>query len=158
MTQFDVTGFFYNPNIHPFKEYINRKEATFSLVKDFHIKIIYGDYPYRSFLEKTLPFSESKKRCSICYFDRLNALSKRFNQENYQYCSSTLFFSPYQDHGIIMKESKKIFTENQFIYRNWSLKYNEGMQEARKRNYYRQAYCGCIFSNEIRYSKSKKQN
>ncbi|MCK5849263.1 MAG: epoxyqueuosine reductase QueH, partial [Caldisericia bacterium] len=136
LSEFDVTGFFYNPNIHPFREYIKRKEATFHLVNDFHIKMIYGDYPYRLFLEKTLPYSTSIKRCSICYSDRLTELSNRAKLGNFQYCSSTLFFSPYQNHKIIMHEAKKIFVDNTFVYRNWSLKYKEGMQEARDRDYY----------------------
>jgi predicted adenine nucleotide alpha hydrolase (AANH) superfamily ATPase len=153
MQDYNVVGFFYNPNIQPLKEYLLRKEATFRLGDDFHIPILYGDYPYRDFLTQTLAVSRTQKRCAICYNIRMKETYSRFISGDFQYCSSTLFFSPYQDHHIIHQQVLDFFTPSQFIFRDWSTQYKEGMQVAREREYYRQSYCGCIFSNEDRYSK-----
>ncbi len=155
-TEFSITGFFYNPNIHPFKEYILRKEATYNLITDYSIPMLYGAYPYRDFLQRTLPVSTSTKRCSFCYDMRMEGFAERFQVGQFDYCSSTLFFSPYQNHDIIRAAADKWFSKDVFLYRNWSLRYIEGMTKARDRKYYCQSYCGCIFSNEDRYSKTKK--
>ncbi len=154
---FSVVGFFYNPNIHPLKEYLLRKEATFQLMEDFHIPMLYGNYPYRDFLQETLPVSSSCDRCSICYFIRMKETYERFLEGHFQFCSSTLFFSPYQNHHTIQEQAERFFSSSQFVVRDWSTMYRKGMQEARDRGYYQQSYCGCIFSNEDRYSKSKKR-
>ncbi|MDD4029189.1 MAG: epoxyqueuosine reductase QueH [Caldisericia bacterium] len=157
MQDFSVVGFFYNPNIHPLKEYLLRKEATFQLGEDFKIPMLYGDYPYRDFLHNTLPVSATKDRCTICYSMRMKETYHRFLAGNFQYSSSTLFFSPYQNHDTIRKQVWTFFSPSQYIVRDWSTSYQKGTQEARDRGYYRQSYCGCIFSNEDRYSKSKKR-
>lgn len=150
---YNVTGFFYNPNIHPLKEYLARKEATFRLIDDFHIPMLYGEYPYRDFLAQTLAVSRTSKRCSICYNIRMKETYSLYISKSFQYCSSTLFFSPYQDHSLIKKEVLEFFSPSQFIFHDWSVHYKEGMSQAREQGYYRQSYCGCIFSNEDRYSK-----
>jgi len=150
----DITGFWYNPNIHPYKEYQNRLLS----VKDFSqrrdLKVIYRDeYPLEENLEDLL-----RDRCNSCYLTRLEATARQAVQDGYDHYSTTLLYSIYQRHEMIRDQGIEIGRRLgiNFLYRDFRTGWDEGRAIAKEMDLYRQKYCGCIFSERDRYLKIRK--
>ena len=157
----DITGYWYNPNIHPYKEYENRLNALKEYSKMINLKVIYNDYyGLREFTSNVI--DKIDNRCEYCYFSRMENVVKYAKDNGYDAFTSTLFISPYQKHDLLKKIcenlSKKYNIE--FKYIDFRPYYYEGKQMFYETGLYMQKYCGCIFSEEIRYlsSNNKKPN
>ena len=148
---YDITGLFFNPNIHPFKEYLDRKKSVMELSLEFDIKIIEDDYPYEEFLEQTISSPVEPDRCSVCYQTRLFRLKTKADKLGFELVTTSLLYSIYQKHDLILSLGSTTFGENRFIPIDYRKEFWQGVTEAKKRNYYLQKYCGCIFSNFERY-------
>ena len=80
---------------------------------------------------------------------------KKFAKENgYDAFTTTLFVSPYQQHDKIKKICEEIAHKYdiKFLYRDFRPGFKEGQNKARELELYMQKYCGCVFSEEDRYS------
>jgi epoxyqueuosine reductase len=151
----DFTGFWYNPNIHPYQEYQARLES----VKDFARKhempaVFLNEYP----LETTLDLL-SRERCPGCYRIRLEETARQARAQGYQAFSSTLLYSIYQKHDLIRELGTEIGKRSgvEFFYRDFRPGWEEGRRMAKEQELYRQKYCGCIFSERDRYLKTKER-
>lgn len=151
---FQVDLYFFNPNIHPKKEYQARLDELREYVKKFSsVTLIIGYYNPPMWFEKIKGFEhepERGQRCDICYELRLAETAKFASQNNYNYFGSTLSISPHKS-SIKINDlgdsiSKKIGIN--FFCRDW--KKNDGFKKscqiARDEDFYRQNYCGCVFS------------
>lgn len=148
--------FWYNPNIHPFTEYRSRKESLVVYAHDLGLDLVLRDeYGLRSFLAHVYP--EFDKRCGYCYRTRLEATAKCAAEQGYESFSTTLLFSPYQNHDLICETARQVAEQYHlaFLYRDFRPLFREGQKAARELNLYMQKYCGCIFSEEERYQKRK---
>lgn len=151
----EVTGYWYNNNIHPYTEYKNRLESLNQYAKNMQIHIVYKEqYELREFLVNTI---NNPQRCSYCYKTRLEETVKYAKENGYEAFSTTLLVSPYQDHNCIKKLSEELSKKYNvyFIYKDYRLGFREGQKVAKTNNLYMQKYCGCIFSEEERYLKKK---
>jgi len=135
---FDVTGFFYNPNIHPYTEYEKRLTTMklYSIQKEF--PVIYLDlYDIENFIDITL--KKGDKRCLYCYTLRLHEAAKFAKKNNFNSFSTTLLVSPYQKHDLIYEAgnivSKKI--DIPFFYKDFRPGYKKGVQISKEMNLYR---------------------
>src|SRR3972149_8883917 len=104
----DIWGFFYNPNIHPYTEYQKRLQAVKILADKMNIRMIYRDeYNLEEFFGNTVgtDFKSVPKyeRCGYCYSSRLEATAQAANENNFDYFSSSLLYSKYQEHETIKK-------------------------------------------------------
>jgi len=70
-----------------------------------------------------------------------------------RYISTTLLYSIYQKHELIKVVADEVVKDSEFIYKDFRPFYREGVIKSRELAYYRQKYCGCIFSNYDRYKK-----
>ena len=150
----DITGFWYNPNIHPYIEYKSRRNAVIEYSKIVNLDVIYKEnYGLREFCSATI--SNLDNRCRFCYTKRLIETAKYAKENNYDAFSTTLLYSPYQKHEMIKEIAEKIAKEFEidFYYEDFREFYREGQEKARKMEIYMQKYCGCIFSEEERYEK-----
>jgi len=142
---FDVTGFFYNPNIHPLEEFNKRKEtmSDYSLKKN--LPVIYSD----CYMEEEYK-AKGKKDCTYCYEFRLEKTAKMAKEEGYDCFSSTLLISPYQKHEELKSIGEKLAKKYgvEFIYHDFRTLYRRSRELSREMNLYRQKYCGCFFSNQ----------
>jgi predicted adenine nucleotide alpha hydrolase (AANH) superfamily ATPase len=147
-----VWGFFYNPNIHPYTEYQKRLEAVKILANKMDIKMVYRDeYNLEEFLKNTV--SNIDNRCGYCYSSRLEATAQAAKEHNFDYFSSSLLYSKYQDHEMIKRIGMGL-TEKYgvpFYYDDFRIGWKEGIKESKDMGLYRQQYCGCIFSEKERY-------
>ena len=155
---FDVEIFFFNPNIHPYTEFLNRLNSMQQLAQDERVPgFFYRGYPLESFLRMQLSRFES--RCSACYELRLGATAARAKELGIRFFSTTLLISPYQKHEIIANVGRGLQerTRIEFLYRDWRPEWRESRERARKKGLYLQKYCGCIFSEAERNLERQKK-
>ena len=164
---FEPTGFFFNPNIHPYQEWRQRlrtaREFAEKVGMDLHVDNHYG---LREFLTKTFSVIEGidgddtvkadgfHNRCKICYAWRLSETAKFAAENNFEMFTSTLFYSIHQNHEL-MKNIAENFAESfgvKFFYEDFRACWQEGIDISKELELYRQNYCGCIFSEEERFS------
>ena len=154
----EVWGFFFNPNIHPYTEYQKRLEAVKILAEKMDVKMIYRDeYDLEEFLRNTLG-TDSKSvpksaRCGYCYSSRLEATAQAAKENHFDYFSSSLLYSKYQDHDEIKKIGLELADKYgvKFYYDDFRIGWKEGIKESKEMGLYRQQYCVCIFSEKERY-------
>ncbi len=147
------TVFWYNPNIHPFKEYQIRRDTLIKYVKNNNIDYLeHHEYGLRHFISDIYPYM-GKERCEFCYEMRLSKTAEYAKKIGFDAFSTTLLISPYQRHEMIKKIGEKFEKKYniKFLYRDFRPYFSDGQDEARKMNFYMQKYCGCIFSEEDRY-------
>lgn len=147
-----VMGFFYRNNIHPYSECLKRQETLETYASQIDLQVIYQDgYDLEGFLQK-LMFRE-KNRCRICYHDRLLTTAQMAKHGKFDYFSTTLLYSKFQNHEMIkaVGESvgKKIGVP--FYYEDFRKGWKEGINASKQLEMYRQQYCGCIYSEKERY-------
>jgi len=154
----EPTCYWYNPNIHPFTEYRERRNTLREYTKSIGVSLVERDeYGIRPFLaEIGTAFDE---RCPTCYRMRLFDTAKYAAENGYSDFSTTLLISPYQNHELLIETGEQAAKEYgvNFLYRDFRPMFREGQQKARDLGLYMQKYCGCIFSEEDRYKKKKKK-
>ncbi|HBN83448.1 MAG TPA: hypothetical protein DDZ89_06345, partial [Clostridiales bacterium] len=95
---FQPEGYFYNPNIHPDKEFKRRKETFLSYAAIKNLKTIVDDDFKQDRWEKYSP--EDLSRCVMCYTLRLEKVAQFAKENQFDAFTSTLFVSPYQNHEL----------------------------------------------------------
>lgn len=149
---FKITGFFYNPNIHPFKEYEKRLKVLEDYAEKVGLTVIYKDeYDLEEFLRRVV-YREAI-RCQFCYYLRLREAARTAREGGFDAFTTTLLVSPYQDHNLIQEVSRSVGEEVgiAFHYEDFRPGYNRGIQLSKEYGLYRQSYCGCIYSEKERY-------
>lgn len=149
---FDITGLFYNPNIHPFTEYNNRKKAVESYSKKHKFPVIFHKYDVEDFLRRISGNTSLPVRCELCWRMRLEEAAHFGAKNGYNSFTTTLLVSPYQDQEKIRKIAEEISEKYSisFFYKDFRGGFRPAQDRARKDNIYRQKYCGCIFSQRER--------
>ncbi len=147
-----VTGFFYNPNIHPYTEYLKRLEAVREYAKATELDVFFqGEYGLEDFLAQVAQDPET--RCSYCYETRLRTTAEFAAANGYDAFTTSLLASPYQDHEAILafgQELGNLFNIT-FLYEDFRVGWQEATQTSLAMGLYRQAYCGCIYSEKDCY-------
>ena len=149
-----LTGFWYNPNIHPFTEYRSRRNALQEYAKAVDLPLIVKDtYGLRPFLQALE--GDFAARCPKCYAMRLEATAQAAAENGFSAFSTTLTIRPYQNHELIQAAGEEAARKYgvRFLYRDFRPLFREGQAKARELGLYMQKYCGCIFSEEERYQK-----
>ena len=96
----EPVGFWYNPNIHPMKEYKMRKNTLVEYAKSIDLKLeIENEYGLRKFIEAVYPNWDN--RCATCYALRFEKTARYAAEHGYDRFTSTLFVSPYQNHELM---------------------------------------------------------
>lgn len=153
---FKVTGFYYNPNIHPISEYNERERGIILLNPG--IEVIYPEYLPEEFFQAVNLNEATPARCAICWRQRLAKTAAVAKEKGFKYFSTTLLVSPYQDHELLKKIGSDIAKEAgvEFYYNDFRPGFRKARDEARAKGIYIQKYCGCVYS-EIERPK-RKQN
>ena len=155
---FHVTGFWYNPNIHPYTEYERRLAAMKSFAGIQGLEVLYGNgYDVSGFAKNLNGDFDFPSRCESCYRMRLEAAALMAKSKNISLFTTTLLHSVHQKHELIMKIGEEIAGRHglEFYYSDFRKGWNKGIEISKKLELYRQQYCGCIFSEKERYVKEK---
>ncbi len=153
-----VKGYFYNPNIHPFREFKMRIQAVEDLAARVDLEVDYvREYGLTEYLRKVV-FNE-RDRCAICYEMRLVATARAALERGAEAFSSTLLYSRYQKHHLIREIAEKVSRrlDIPFYYRDFRKGWQQGIDMSLEMGLYRQSYCGCIYSEQERYDKSLRK-
>lgn len=151
----EVHAYFFNPNIHPFKEFIKRKKTLEELCTNRNIPLVSSEeYGLVEFVRK-VAFIENN-RCTTCYTWRLEETVKMASEGGFEGFSTTLLYSRYQNHDSIRKICTELSTRYKipFVYQDFRVGWQAGIDQSRDLGMYRQPYCGCIYSEQERYDKS----
>lgn len=150
----DVVGFFFNPNIHPYQEYLKRLESVKQYAKEAKLEVIYRDeYLLEEFLKAVA--HRYKDRCIYCYSIRLSTTARQAKEMGFDMFSTTLLQSTHQNHSLIKETAEKIAEEMNmaFYYEDFRVGWREGVRISKLMGLYRQQYCGCIYSEKERFYK-----
>ena len=154
----EVSGYFYNPNIHPYREFKRRIGALvdFSEQKNFKVEID-RNYGLTEYMRQVV-FNENR-RCSICYDMRLEPTAKFAAELGADAFSSTLLYSKYQNHGLLIGKCEKLADQYgiKFFYQDFREGWQQGIDGSIEMDLYRQPYCGCIYSEQERYDKKLRK-
>lgn len=148
----DITGLFYNPNIHPYQEYRRRLETLEDYAGRTGLRLIREEaYPIEAFLRRAA-FREAD-RCRFCYEMRLEEAARTARRDGFDAFTTTLLYSRFQKHDLIRQigEGLAVKLGIPFLYRDFREGWSEGVRISRALGMYRQNYCGCIYSEKERF-------
>ena len=155
---FDITIYYYNPNIEPLEEYLHRKREQIRFLKEYKeakIKFLDCDYDNDSFKQiakglESVP--EGGARCNKCFYLRMQRTATIAKDNNFEYFGTTLTVSPHKNSEIINEIGEKIMKEYNIKYIYGDFKKNDGYKKSiemsKAYNLYRQDYCGCLYGKE----------
>ncbi|MBU1998619.1 MAG: epoxyqueuosine reductase QueH [Candidatus Omnitrophota bacterium] len=151
---FEVIGYFYNPNIHPEEEYKKRLEAAKQTAENMCFELRFGSYDKDEWLSLTAGFEdepESGLRCQLCYRLRLQQANNKSTELGCDYFTTTLSVSPHKDSRVINNTGLEIGAER-FLPLDFKKKggFQKANTLAKDYSLYRQNYCGCIYSRNIK--------
>ena len=167
---YDITLFFYNPNIEPEDEYIKRKNELSKLLlivnssqESSQIKLLNNEYDNDIFETAVLPYHnqpEGGERCTECFRIRLYETAKRAKAEKYDIFTSTLSVSPHKNAKLLNKIGQSAANEYKIDYLEADFKKKDGylhsIKLTKEYNLYRQSYCGCNNSKLINQRNNRK--
>ena len=150
--------YWYNPNIHPYKEYEQRLNCLKEYSKKINIEAIFEDeYGLNEFCKNVS--NDINLRCvTYCYIVRLKKTFEYAKMNGYTHVTTTLLYSIYQKHDYIKKLMENLSKEYgvEFLYRDFRHGFWVGHEKAKEEGLYMQKYCGCIFSMEDSVLKKEK--
>lgn len=152
-----LTGYFFNPNIHPYLEFQRRLDTLKDYAERSDLPMIYDeDYRLESFLAQVA--ADPATRCDYCYRSRLAETARYAAEQGYDAFTSSLLYSRFQNHEAIRAEGEDLARQFGvgFVYQDFRKGWNEGIAVSKAMGLYRQPYCGCIYSEKDRYAPRSK--
>ncbi len=154
MEQFDVTVFYYNPNIEPFEEYEKRKAEQKKVCQHFNVPFVDCDYDndaWKSFVSGLEDEPEGGARCEKCFLFRLERTAKYAKANGYDIFATTLSVSPHKNTTVINQVGEQVSEKESMDFLPESFKKKDGylrsINLSKELGLYRQNYCGCHFAN-----------
>ena len=151
--KYDLTWYFYNPNLCCREEYEKRLEYVKLIAAKFNIPLIVEPYHHSIWQEKMIGREndpEKGERCRLCYEDRLLKTAQIAKERGFTYFSTSLLVSPYKDTLAIRKIAEKLAKEQKINFLKIDFQKNDGYRRsqelAKELNIYRQKFCGCEYS------------
>ncbi len=154
-SDYEITCFFYNPNIYPEQEYRHRLKELQNFVTELNIKVIVHEYNSEHWFKMVKGLEnepEGGKRCAICFRMRLQETAKVTKQTGFDLFTTTLTISPHKNATSINQIGLESSEQHQikFLEANFKKKdgYKRSVELSKIYNMYRQNYCGCIYSRK----------
>ena len=153
-----MTGFFYNPNIHPLKEFKRRKETVRQwAAQNKKLPMLWNDsYPLEDWLVRAI--SAGSNRCKECYLDRMIRVATEAKEHGFSRFSTTLLASTHQKHEWVKEAGEEAARRVgiEFYYVDWRPGWTWAEETSKEMEMYRQGYCGCVLSERDRYQKKRE--
>lgn len=155
--KYDLTIFYFNPNIFPFEEYQKRLDEQKRYAKLKGVKVIEGDYDEEGFLKLAKGLENEKEggsRCKLCFQIRLSKTAQVAKKLGFDMFATTLSVSPYKNTLLINSVGEEASKKEEIEFLPENFKKHDGylksIQLSKQFNLYRQNYCGCRFSKKER--------
>ncbi len=166
---FEITVFYYNPNIFPESEYTKRILEQQMLIQDmkfrYPVSFIAGNYERERFYEIARGLEHLKEggeRCFKCYEIRLEEAAKIAKEIEYDYFTTSLSISPMKNAEKLNEIGTKLAAKYGVEYLQSDFKkkngYKRSIELSKEYGLYRQDYCGCEFSFRDRELEKKRGN
>jgi len=154
-----VTGFYYNPNIHPYTEYKNRRSTLEEYSKNHKVDVIFHKYDIENFFRRVSGHEELGVRCAVCWRLRLEETARYASKNAFTHFTTTLLVSPYQDKEAIRAIGDEAAAKYgvEFVYEDFTGGFEAAQDKAKEENLYRQKYCGCVYSERERFEKKRSE-
>lgn len=160
---FDITVYFYNPNITNESEYQKRKQELKRYLQEVNfgneITILDADYEPEKFIQISKGYEkepERGKRCEKCFWLRLSQTAEQAKKGGYDFFCTTLSISPHKDATLLMEIGEQLAEKYGVSYLPSDFKkkngYKRSIELSSEYQLYRQDFCGCV------YSKMEKMN
>lgn len=153
--QYDLTCFWYDPNIHPKSEYDKRLKAFEKVCEIENIPYIVWEYDTKKFFDVTKwleKCAEKGERCEKCYDIRLRRTSTEAIKLGIKYFATSLTISPHKDEKKIFILWEKLNLKDSLEFLKLDFKKNDwfkrSIEYTKTHKIYRQDYCGCIYSKK----------
>lgn len=152
-SEYNITSFFYNPNIHPEAEYRQRLLELEKLLNTLKTKSIIHNYDsdrWFEFVKGLENEPEGGKRCAVCFRMRLEQTALFAKQEGFNVFTTVLSISPHKNAPLINQIGNELVKQHQVQFLETNFKKQDGFKRSielsKKYNLYRQNYCGCVYS------------
>jgi predicted adenine nucleotide alpha hydrolase (AANH) superfamily ATPase len=150
----ELTVFFYNPNIHPRREYEIRKTENIRYAEKIGIPFVDADYDAENWFSLTRGHEgepERGERCSMCFEMRFVRTAQYAAEHGFKVITSCLGISRWKDFDQVTRAGQKaasFFAGVRYWAFNWRKKggANRMLEIAKEENFYQQQYCGCVYS------------
>ena len=150
---FDITVFYYNPNIED-EEYARRKGELSRLIQETGwAKELDCDHEKEKYYSSVCGLEkepEGGKRCEICFKLRLEKTAETAEKYGFDYFTTTLTISPLKDAKLLNEIGEKLAVGKRTKWLHSDFKKRDGylnsIRLSEKHNLYRQDYCGCVYS------------
>ena len=151
--EYDVAGFFYNPNIHPEEEYVLRLEEVRKVAQILDFKLIEADYDKENWLSITQKFKDEPEkglRCDVCYAMRLDKTARQASELGFEIFTTVMSLSPLKKAGALNKMGRMFANRYKIDFLEADFKKKDGFKKSvemsKQHQLYRQNYCGCVYS------------
>ncbi|HAU5566843.1 TPA: epoxyqueuosine reductase QueH [Serratia fonticola] len=150
----DYTIFFYNPNIHPLKEYELRKEENIRFAEQFGVPFVDADYDKDNWFDRARGMEREPERgirCTMCFDMRFERTALYAHEHGFPVITSSLGISRWKD----MKQINDCGVRAAAHYPDmlyWEFNWRKGggssrmIEISKRERFYQQEYCGCIYS------------
>jgi len=160
---YDITIFYYNPNIYPEEEYYKRKNEEIKYIDILHktqpqikIDMLDCDYDNITFYNAVKGLESEREggaRCAVCFKVRLEKTAVVAKSNNYDIFGTTLSVSPHKNAELLNQIGKSLEEKHGIKYLEANFKkqdgYKRSVELSKENNIYRQSYCGCEFALKI---------
>ncbi len=151
--EYEVSGFFYNPNIYPRKEYDLRLEETREVAKTLGINLIEGEYDSQQWSKLTEKFKdepEKGRRCDICYAWRMDKTAQKAAELGFDVFTTVMSLSPWKKADVLNRQGQMFARRYglEFLAADFKKKdgFTKSVEMSKAHGLYRQDYCGCEYS------------
>lgn len=154
ISNIDFTIFFYNPNIHPKKEYEIRKEENIKFAKKLNVPFIDADYDVQNWFSRAKGLENAPERgarCTKCFDMRFERTALYAHENGFKIISSSLGISRWKDMNQINDCGIRAAGNYGDIH-YWTYNWRKAggakrmYDISKKEEFYKQEYCGCIYS------------
>ncbi len=150
--EFEIVGFFYDPNIHPYEEYKLRLIETKRTCQALGIELYEGKYDVEGWMLAVKGYEdepERGKRCKICFDYRLEEAANFAKKIGATHLTTTLLMSPKKDWSALKEAGEKVAGEKGLEFLSLDYRKGNGTQEmfklSKEFELYHQDYCGCVY-------------
>ena len=150
----DYTIFFYNPNIHPEREYLLRKDENVRFADKHGVPFIDADYDTDNWFARAKGMEldpERGRRCSMCFDMRFERTALYAHEHGFPVMTSSLGISRWKNMAQINESGAKAVAPYEGLS-YWDYNWRKGGGAARmidiskREEFYQQEYCGCVYS------------
>ena len=158
-----LTGFFYDPNIHPYSEYQLRLLDVERSCKKLSIDLIEGEYDYENWLQAVRGLEkepEKGARCEVCFDKRFSVSAQKALELGEKKITTTLLVSPLKSQEQLKRVGDAFYEKNGVEFIAVDYRIGGGSQDqsrvTKEEQLYRQDYCGCIFGLTMQREQQEK--